>query len=114
MLSVVKKFGIFPVSSRGSMRFLYRALRWLQIGSKTQENSQQVRIPVHTHKLNRSRPFYLLSIPSKKINSSEFHKQIQHFELPTSWDFFLKGKKSREALPKRIAHSSNTSRPFYL
>ena len=32
MLSVVKKFGIFPVRSRGSMRFLYRALHWLQIG----------------------------------------------------------------------------------
>jgi len=68
----------------------------------------------HTNKLNRSRPFYLLSIRSKKIDSSEFHKQIQDFELPTSWDFFLKGKKSREALPKRIAHSSNTSRLFYL
>ena len=32
MLSVVKKFGILPVRSRGSMRFLYRALHWLQIG----------------------------------------------------------------------------------
>jgi len=27
----------------------------------------------HTNKLNRSRPFYLLSIRSKKIDSSEFH-----------------------------------------
>jgi len=68
----------------------------------------------HTNKLNRLRPFYLLSIRSKKIDSSEFHKQIQDFELPTSWDFFWWGKKSGETLPKRIAHSSNTSRPFHL
>ena len=48
----------------------------------------------HTNKLNRSRPFYLLSIRSKKIDSSEFHKQIQDFELPTSWDFFWRAKKA--------------------
>jgi len=48
----------------------------------------------HTNKLNRSCHFYLLSIRSKKIDSSEFHKQIQDFELPTSWDFFWRAKKA--------------------
>ena len=48
----------------------------------------------HTNTVNCSRPFYLLSIRSKKIDSSEFHKQIQDFELPTSWDFFWRAKKA--------------------
>ena len=50
----------------------------------------------HTNKLNRSRPlkFYLLLIRSKKIDSSEFHKQIQDFELPTSCDCFWRAKKA--------------------
>ena len=48
----------------------------------------------HTNKLNRSLPFYLLLIRFKKIDSSEFHKQIQDFELPTSWDFFWRAKRA--------------------
>ena len=60
----------------------------------------------HTNKLNCSRPFYLLSIRSKKIDSSEFNKQIhdQDFELPTSWDFFLIWRAKRAG-----KHSQNIS-----
>jgi len=53
----------------------------------------------HTNKLNRSHPFYLLSIRSKKIDSYEFHKQIQDFELPTSWNFF-EGQKKQGSITK--------------
>ena len=67
----------------------------------------------NTHRLNCSRPFYLLSIRSKKIDCSEFHKHIHDFELPIHWDFFWRAK-SRETVPKRNANESNTSRPYYL
>ena len=40
------------------------------------------------HRLNCSRAFYLLSIRSKKMDCSEFHKHIHDFELPIHWDFF--------------------------
>ena len=48
----------------------------------------------HTNNLNRSHPFYLLSIRSKKIDSSEFHEQIHDFELPIFWDFFWRAKRA--------------------
>ena len=68
----------------------------------------------NTYRLNCSRPFHLLSIRSKKIECSEFHKQIQDFELPTSWDFFLKGKKAGKHYQNVSLIPRNTSRPFYL
>ena len=46
----------------------------------------------NTNTLSCSRRFYLLSICSKKIDSSEFHKQIHDFELPIHWDFFWRAK----------------------
>ena len=58
-------------------------------------------------------PFHLLSIRSKKIDCSEFHKQIHDFELPIHWDFFWRAK-SRETVPKRNTNESNTSRPYSL
>ena len=44
------------------------------------------------HRLNCSRAFYLLSICSKKIDCSEFHKQIHDFELPIYWFFCWRAK----------------------
>ena len=66
------------------------------------------------HSSNTSCPFYLLSLHSKKIYSSELHEQIHDFDLSIHFTFFLKRKKSREKLHNHIAQSLNTSRPFYL
>ena len=46
------------------------------------------------HRLNCSRAFYLLSIRSKKMDCSEFHKHIHDFELPIHWDFFWRAKRA--------------------
>ena len=66
------------------------------------------------HSSNTSRPFYLLSLRSKKIYSSELHEQIHDFDLSIHFTFFLKRKKSREKLHNHITQSLNTSCPFYL
>ena len=69
----------------------------------------------HTNKLNRSRPCYLLSIHTKKIYSSEFHKQVHNFDLSNYFRFFLLLREmSRETVQKHVVQKPNTSRPLYL
>ena len=46
------------------------------------------------HRLNCSRAFYLLSIRSKKMDCSEFHKHVHDFELPIHSDFFWRAKRA--------------------
>ena len=60
-------------------------------------------------------PFYLLSIRTKKIYSSEFHKQVHNFDLSNYFRFFLLLREmSRETVQKHVAQKPNSSRPFYL
>ena len=71
------------------------------------------------HRLNCSRPFYMFSIRSKKIDCSEFHKQIHDFELPIHWDFFWRaksaGKQYQNVTPMtEILHASITCHHYVI
>ena len=63
------------------------------------------------YKFNCSLPFCLLSICSKKMLALNFINKITTLNCNFS-ETISEMLNSRETLPKRIAHYSNTSRPF--